>query len=62
VFNYSYVAGPVPGPAGTPGNMNAFFNGTSGPQFGVIATVPEPATMALAGLGGLAMLMFRRRK
>jgi len=24
--------------------------------------VPEPATFALAGLGGLAMLMFRRRK
>jgi hypothetical protein len=55
VFTYAYKAGPVPGPAGTPGNMNGLF------QFGV-APVPEPATMALAGLGGLSLLLFRRRK
>lgn len=30
-------------------------------QFGV-AAVPEPATLALAGLGGLSMLFLRRRK
>lgn len=30
-------------------------------QFGV-APVPEPATLALAGLGGLSMLFLRRRK
>jgi len=31
--------------------------------FGVQGVVvPEPATMALAGLGGMALLMFRRRK
>jgi hypothetical protein len=27
-----------------------------------ITTVPEPATLALAGLGGLSLLLFRRRK
>jgi hypothetical protein len=27
-----------------------------------IETVPEPSTLALAGLGGLSLLLFRRRK
>jgi hypothetical protein len=32
-------------------------------QFGIgVASVPEPATIALAGLGGLSMLFLRRRK
>jgi len=31
------------------------------PQFGTGGIVPEPTTMALAGLGGLALLAFRRR-
>jgi len=30
--------------------------------FTLYAVVPEPTTMALAGLGGLAVLLFRRRK
>jgi hypothetical protein len=34
---------------------------SSANQFGV-APVPEPATLALAGLGGLSMLFLRRRK
>jgi len=34
---------------------------TGANQFGV-ASVPEPATLALAGLGGLSMLFLRRRK
>jgi hypothetical protein len=31
-------------------------------QFGVVTSVPEPGTMALAGLGGLSLLAFRRKK
>ena len=30
--------------------------------FGVFNPVPEPSTIALAGLGGLSLLLFRRRK
>jgi hypothetical protein len=54
-YNYTYAAGPNPGPAGTPGNMNGLF------QFGV-QPVPEPTTLALAGLGMASLLVFRRRK
>lgn len=59
-FTYSYAAGPVPGPAGTPGNFAAVLT-----PFGVflpVAPVPEPGTMALAALGGASLLLFRRRK
>jgi len=31
-------------------------------QFGTVVTTPEPTTMALAGLGGAALLAFRRKK
>jgi len=64
-FTYAAAAGPVPGPAGTPGTMLAAAGGSpSGVpilQFGV-ASVPEPTTIALAGLGGLALLGLRRKK
>jgi hypothetical protein len=42
----------------------ALFSGTGITQgFTLFAVpVPEPATMALAGLGGLSLLLFRRRK
>jgi hypothetical protein len=46
-------------------NANGTENGTGGMnQFGVttINAVPEPTTLALAGLGGLSMLFLRRRK
>jgi len=28
----------------------------------IITAVPEPTTLALVGLGGLSLLLFRRRK
>jgi hypothetical protein len=38
-------------------------SGTTGPaQFFAVGPVPEPTTLALAGLGGLSMLFLRRRK
>jgi hypothetical protein len=37
------------------GLLNAF-------TLGQISTIPEPTTLALAGLGGLSLLLFRRRK
>jgi hypothetical protein len=50
-FNVANIGGVVNGPP----------NITGMPSFSVYI-VPEPATMALAGLGAAAMLIFRRRK
>lgn len=52
-FSYTSVAS-----IGTPLTMNA--SGLL--PFGVTTVVPEPATIALAGLGGLALLALRRKK
>ena len=54
-FNYatgSSASDPLGTTSFSQGGMN---------QFGV-APVPEPSTIALAGLGGLSLLLFRRRK
>ena len=51
-FNYSYTS-----VIGTPLSIAA----SGFAPFGV-AGVPEPTTMALAGLAGLSLLLFRRRK
>ncbi|MGA2248379.1 MAG: DUF4082 domain-containing protein [Verrucomicrobiota bacterium] len=47
-----------------PDNANGAFNaGVFGPNFEYTTTsVPEPSTMALTGLGGLSLLLYRRRK
>jgi len=50
---------------GTPANMNTIWPGSSaaGQAFNLyLQPVPEPTTLALAGLGGLSMLFLRRRK
>jgi len=55
--------------AGTPAPLNPSWDAIT-PQndpgdsaYNLVMTpVPEPATMALAGLGGLSLLLFRRRK
>ena len=55
VFSYDSVTA-----IGTPGNFSA-----QAPSFGVFipaAPVPEPSTLALAGLGGFGLLMALRRK
>jgi len=57
---FSYTSGQLPSGPG------AFPAGTPAQQFGVlqgtVGTVPEPATLALAGLGGASLLFFRRKK
>jgi len=53
-FQIADVANTAPVPA---------YVGTSMPGFSVFAvSVPEPTTFALAGLGGLSLMLFRRRK
>jgi hypothetical protein len=50
---------------GTPINMNNIWPGSNaaGQAFNLyLQPVPEPTTLALAGLGGLSMLFLRRRK
>jgi hypothetical protein len=37
-------------------------NGSANPMYLYALPVPEPGTMALAGLGGLALMLIRRRK
>jgi len=53
-FSYTSVAN-----IGTPASMSTGAFGTFVP---FVASVPEPGTMALAGLGGLSLLAFRRKK
>jgi len=52
--------------ATSPSPATSIFGGTglaSGvTMYAVTTSVPEPSTMALAGLGGAALLLFRRRK
>jgi PEP-CTERM motif-containing protein len=64
-FGISSVATQVSGGAGSPASPpTPLFGGANGIQSGFNApvTVPEPTSMALAGLGAAALLIFRRRK
>jgi hypothetical protein len=57
----SVTPGSTPGGAGDPTVFTSMFaNGSL--QLYAVAPVPEPATMALTGLGALGLLLFRRRK
>jgi len=59
-FLDSTIADPSPltGPPGTPADLSGAW--TTGDL--VMMPVPEPTTLALAGLGAAALLIFRRRK
>jgi hypothetical protein len=62
-FGYTAVAtltpGSTPGGAGDPTVFTSVFSNGSLTEY--LVPVPEPATIALAGLGGLSMLLLRRR-
>jgi len=70
VFGLSGIATGASGGAGVPASPSYnLFGGATGLQNGFNATptgttpiVPEPTSMALAGLGAAALLIFRRRK
>jgi hypothetical protein len=54
------IASVVSGAASTPAGVWASTTGTMAPI--VMVPTPEPATIALGGLGAAALLLFRRRK
>src|ERR1700722_8876535 len=62
--NFGYVVASVNPNSGAPGNLpSAVWGVNSLTLFSVpVIGVPEPTTIALAGLGGLSMLFLRRRK
>jgi hypothetical protein len=60
-FGYTSTFNIAVGSSAADGNINGPFNSLAYNSFGV-APVPEPTTLALAGLGGLSMLFLRRRK
>jgi len=66
VFGLSAIATGISGGAGSPASpAYNLFGGATGISTGFTATpvgVPEPTSMALAGLGAAALLIFRRRK
>jgi PEP-CTERM motif len=59
-FVNSTGGNPTTVPAGTPATLTGW--GALNQNLVLTSPVPEPSTMALAGLGGVAALLFRRRK
>jgi PEP-CTERM motif len=65
VLNLATTGNPNASPPGTPVTMLGLVNGTPGTTLGgsniILNPVPEPTTLALGALGGLALMAFRRR-
>jgi len=62
-FGYSGIANIASGGVGSPASPATSIFGAGIQGFDLFAVpVPEPTTLALAGLGGLSMLFLRRRK
>lgn len=57
IFTAASTANPLASPPGVPDAMADIFPGGL-----TLTAVPEPTSMALAGLGAAALLIFRRRK
>jgi hypothetical protein len=55
IFTLAATGNPTTVPPGTPVSMNPAFPGLT------LDWVPEPSSMALAGLGTVSLLLFRRR-
>jgi hypothetical protein len=63
IGNFGYVTAASVNPNGaTPGNTPTAMFGNGSLVLYTVSPVPEPTTLALAGLGGLSMLFLRRRK
>ncbi len=64
-FGVSQVATGAAGGLGTPATLPLPLFGSTGISTGIVGgtpIIPEPSSMALAGLGAAALLIFRRRK
>jgi len=60
---WSAIGSLIPAAAGSGGNAPALFGAGAGQISSfVLVPAPEPATIALGGLGAAALLLFRRRK
>lgn len=56
IFTVASTGNPLTTPAGTPATISGLYGTIN------VTSVPEPTSMALAGLGAASLLIFRRRK
>jgi hypothetical protein len=62
IGSFGDVTSSVNPSSSTPGNTMVNLFGNSSLTLYSVAPIPEPTTLALAGLGGISMLFLRRRK